>query len=292
MASLRTAVVVNPTKCDAEQLRKDVHALLTDAGWPPPAWYETTADSPGADQATQAVRAGARIVFACGGDGTVRSCVDALAGSQAALAVLPAGTGNLLAGNLGLPTDVPAAVDVALHGNRRRIDVGRVDGLRFAVAAGMGFDADLLHDAPAALKRSVGWLAYVVSALRHLGGPSLTVDIALDDGPPRRHRVRTVLVANVSELRGGLSVAPEASDHDGRFDVVVVAPRRPVDWLGVVYKTLRRQPHDQVLRRTAAAVDVHVVKTVANRQLDGDPIEPSDRLTVRMEPEALEVCVP
>lgn len=292
MATPATAVVVNPAKVDADKVQAQVTALLDAAGWPPPAWHLTTADSPGVEQAEQAVRAGARIVFACGGDGTVRACVEALAGRDAALAILPAGTGNLLASNLGIPSDLSAAVDTALHGNRRRIDVGRVDGRSFAVAAGIGFDADLLGGAPAALKRRVGWLAYAISAVKHLGDPRLTVRIALDGGRPVRMRVRTVVVANVGELRGGLSVAPSADDQDGRFDVVVVAPRRPVDWVGVVYQTLRRRPHDQVGRSRAAKVDVTVVKGRANRQLDGDSIDPGDRLDVRMTPGALEVCVP
>src|SRR5690606_9623044 len=117
----------------------------TAAGWSEPAWLPTTEDDPGTGQAERAVRDGAAVVFACGGDGTVRACLSALAGTDTALAVLPAGTGNLLAKNLGLPLDTASAVGVATAGDRRRIDVGKVDGEVFAVAAGLGFDADLLN---------------------------------------------------------------------------------------------------------------------------------------------------
>src|SRR5690348_12105954 len=100
---LRTAVVVNPTKVtDLDELRSTITRALGAAGWPDPIWLETAADDPGAGQCVQAVRDGAQLVFACGGDGTVMACVTALAGTDVALAVLPAGTGNLLAANLGL----------------------------------------------------------------------------------------------------------------------------------------------------------------------------------------------
>ena len=140
---LRTAVVYNPVRvADIDERREVVERALAEAGWPAPVWWETTAEDPGAGQARQAVEAGAEVVFACGGDGTVRSCIDGLAGGPAARAVLPAGTGNLLATNLGLPQDAEAGVQVVLDAGRRRIDVGEVDGTAFAVMAGMGFDAD------------------------------------------------------------------------------------------------------------------------------------------------------
>src|SRR5687767_9661226 len=124
---LRSAVVVNPVKVpDLDELRRAITDALTAEGWPEPMWLETTVDDPGAGQTTRAVRDGAELVFACGGDGTVMACVTALAGSDVALAVLPAGTGNLLAANLGLAGDLATGLEVVLQGGRRRIDVGAV----------------------------------------------------------------------------------------------------------------------------------------------------------------------
>lgn len=133
----RTAVVVNPVKVpDLDELRRTITDALTAEGWPEPMWLETTVDDPGAGQATRAVRDGAELVLACGGDGTVMACVTALAGSDVALAVLPAGTGNLLAANLGLAGDLATGLEVVLQGGRRRIDVGAVGRQSFAVMAG------------------------------------------------------------------------------------------------------------------------------------------------------------
>ena len=110
----RSAVVFNPVRVeDLPARREAVEKALADAGWPAPEWIETTAEDPGAGQARKAVEDGAGVVFVCGGDGTVRSVIEGVAGTEAALAVLPAGTGNLLATNLGIPDDPTAGVQLA-----------------------------------------------------------------------------------------------------------------------------------------------------------------------------------
>src|SRR4051794_32539535 len=140
--SMRSAVIVNPNRVTGvDELRKAVDDQVTEAGWPAPLWYETTEEDPGTGQARQAVDEGAEVVFVSGGDGTVRAAIEGLAGTDAALAVLPGGTGNLLAANLDIPTETVEGVDIALGGRRRAVDVGEVDGQVFAVMAGMGLDA-------------------------------------------------------------------------------------------------------------------------------------------------------
>ena len=145
---------------------------------------------------------GAEVVFVCGGDGTVRAVVAGLVGTDAALAVLPAGTGNLLAVNLGLPMDHAEGIEVAVRGGRRRIDVGQVDDEVFAVMAGMGFDAVLMDEASTTLKARIGPLAYVLSALKHLLDRPMRVLIEVDDAPALHRRARTVLVGNVGASAG------------------------------------------------------------------------------------------
>lgn len=293
MAGQPTAVIYNPTKfTDVDALRAEVESQLRDAGWAAPTWFETSADDPGDRHARQAVTDGAEVVLACGGDGTVRACAAAVAGSQAALAVMPAGTGNLLARHLHLPSGTAAAIHVVTTGSRKRIDVGRVGEDCFTVAAGIGFDADLLADAPTYLKRTLGWPAYLVSAIRHSRGRRFRVEIRLDGAPPRRHLARSVVVTNVSELRGGLVIAPDARDDDGIFDVVVIAPRGIHDWMTAVYRAVRRSRHDRLVTYTATDIDLRVRHRRVARQYDGDPLPAGDHLRIRVEPAALEVCVP
>jgi diacylglycerol kinase (ATP) len=196
------AVVVNPTKVDdIRALRDAVTAGMREAGWDTPLWLETTAEDPGYAMAEQALGEGVAMVLACGGDGTVRAVLTVLAGTGTPLGVLPAGTGNLLARNLGLPVDdLGKALDVALTGVVRPIDVGRIEPAtaggrveRFAVMAGVGFDAQMMRDAPKELKSTVGWPAYLVSAVENLRGSSIPLQVRLDDGQPIRTSARTVV---------------------------------------------------------------------------------------------------
>jgi diacylglycerol kinase family enzyme len=255
-------------------------------------WLETTPEDPGCGQARQAVEGGAQVVFACGGDGTVMACLSELVGTDVALAVLPAGTGNLLAANLGLPDDPAAGVALAVGGGRRRIDVGVVGERMFAVMAGMGFDAHMVADAPEPLKASIGWPAYVVSAVRHLWDRPMRVRVRLDSDMRLNRRARSVLVANVGRLQAGVRLLADAEPDDGQFDVALLMPRNIGHWLSLAWAVLRR--HERIpTMQTYRARHVEIVSDRPHpRQLDGDVIEPDHRLTVDIRPRALLLCVP
>ncbi|GAA2727609.1 diacylglycerol/lipid kinase family protein [Cellulomonas aerilata] len=290
---VRSAVVYNPVRVeDLEGRRVAVEAALAEAGWPAPEWIETSAEDPGAGQSRQAVEDGARVIFACGGDGTVRSCIEGVAGTEAALAVLPAGTGNLLATNLGIPDDPKAGVQLATQWGRRRLDVGEVDGHVFAVMAGMGFDAALLDDASTTLKAKFGPVAYVLSALKHLRDRRMRVAVYIDDRPPVRRRARTVVVGNVGRLQGGVKLLADAEPDNGQMDVAILAPHRLGHWVQMIWGIVRQNrdiAHMDVLRGTRIRV---VCDREQRRQLDGDVIEPGRSLVVTVRPGALELCVP
>lgn len=290
---LRSAVVVNPSKIDDTSAhRRVVNRALVDAGWPEPAWFETSRSDPGFGQARHAIEDGADVVFACGGDGTVMACVGALVGTDTALAVLPAGTGNLLAANLDLPDDPAAGVAIATQMGRRRIDVGEAEGRCFVVMAGMGFDAALVGDASERLKARIGVGAYVWSALHRLRDRSMHVAVRLDGRAPLRRRARTVLVANVGRLQGGVRLLASAQPDDGELDVAIISPRSLRHWLQLAWAVMRgreRIPRMHVLR--ASRVEITSTRLQA-RQLDGDAIDPSRRLEVTVRPAALELCVP
>jgi YegS/Rv2252/BmrU family lipid kinase len=289
----RSAVVINPTKVvDVAERRRRIRAALAAAGWEPPLWFETTRADTGAKQTRQAVDAGVEVVFACGGDGTVMACIGALVGTEVALAVLPAGTGNLLAANLGLPDDPEAGVEVAVRRGRRKIDVGVVGDRTFAVMAGMGFDAAMVGGAPERLKRHLGWPAYAVSAMKHLRSRPMQIEVRLDDRKPLHRRARSVLVANVGRLQGGIRLLTDAEPDDGLLDVALLTPRKLRHWAVLAAAVLLRRdrtPRMEVFR--ARRVEV-ISDRPQPRQLDGDVIEPADTLSVRVIHEALWLCVP
>ncbi|TWJ23188.1 diacylglycerol kinase family enzyme [Micromonospora endolithica] len=290
---LRSAVVVNPVKvADLDELRRTVDDALAAAGWPEPMWFETTVEDPGRGQAEKAVRAGVDVVFACGGDGTVMSCVSALVGTEVALAILPQGTGNLLAANLGLSNDLAAGLEVAVERGRRLLDVGQVEEHHFAVMAGMGFDAQMLDSTSETTKKRIGWPAYVVGAARHLRDRPMRVSIRIDDQQPMRRRARSVLVANVGRLQGGVTLLTEAEPDDGFLDVAVLTPRTLRHWLALGWAVARRQgriPRMEVHRARRVEITSNRPQP---RELDGDLIEPGRVLKAEIRRRALWLCVP
>jgi diacylglycerol kinase family enzyme len=289
------AVVANPTSVDAAGRRQLITRLLRERGWDEPLWYETTPEDPGSGQASAAVAAGAEVVLSCGGDGTVRAVAHALAGSGVPLGLLPAGTGNLLARNLGLPLVTEPALEVALGGDVRKIDLAVLDdGQHFAVMAGMGFDAAMLAATPKALKARIGWPAYLVGIARSLRERHITVRLALDEGPELRRRVRGLLVGNVGRLQGGVPLLPDAEPDDGVLDVVALAPRSIRDWLVVLFFVLTRhhRPDPRLERFRARRVRIRTEREHAC-QLDGDVLPRLRRdLDISLVPGALAVRVP
>ncbi|HET7385515.1 MAG TPA: phosphatase PAP2 family protein [Nocardioidaceae bacterium] len=274
------AVVLNPSKVgDIAGFRAMVEGAAAGSGWGVPDWYTTTIEDPGRSMAEQAAISGAELVLVCGGDGTVRTVCAELAGTGISVGIVPAGTGNLLARNIGVPLFLQAAVDVALNGEDRAIDLvalsgdGIAEDEHFMVMAGMGFDAAIMEGANEQFKARVGWLAYVFSALRNLMFPAMRVEISLDDGEWTRHRARTVVVGNVGYLQAGMPLLPDAAIDDGILDVVILHPRRFLSWVPLVFRVLSKgkRTDDTVNRMTGRKVSVRASHDVP-RQLDGDPI--------------------
>ncbi|WP_232848026.1 diacylglycerol/lipid kinase family protein [Occultella kanbiaonis] len=288
-----SAVIVNPHRLDdVEGLRRTISAVLADADWPTPIWLETTEEDPGTGQAREAVARGAEVVFVSGGDGTVRACVEGLAGSDAALAILPGGTGNLLAGNFGIPTDPAEGVRLAVAGGRRRIDVGEVDGQVFAVMAGMGFDAKMLDSASTELKARIGTPAYVLSAGKHLLDHPMRVQVTVDDAEPLVRKARSVIVGNVGQIQAGVALFPDAEPDDGYLDVAILAPEHLGHWVSTVAGVLTRQkrvPNLEILR--GRRIRVRSTQD-QERELDGDVVEPGRELVATVRPASLWLCVP
>lgn len=302
------ALVVNPSKMDVDALLAVVAGLCRERGLAEPLVLTTTEQDPGTGMAREALRRNASVVLAAGGDGTVRAVVQGLAGSDVPLGVVPGGTGNLLARNLDLPEDAETAVRAALDGPRRRVDVGvltplgaapaagggtDIEPTTFAVMAGIGLDAAMMAFTPEGLKAKVGWPAYLVGVVRALRRPAMTVELGLDGAPPRRQRVRMVLVGNVGRLQAGVDLMPDARPDDGRLDLCVLAPRGVGGWLKALTSTMSGSP----ARRFGEPVQVLPVRRLTVRshrprpcQLDGDPIGDRAAFAIEIRPGALLLC--
>ncbi|MEO8556924.1 MAG: diacylglycerol kinase family protein [Actinomycetota bacterium] len=299
------AIIVNPTKFhDLAAVRAQVTKGCLAAGWDQPLWLETTAHDPGTGQTRQAVVDGAMLVCPLGGDGTVRAVAEALIGTETPMGLLPGGTANLLARNLNLPVDsLDAALKVALTGQNKRIDVGRLtvdpsgehespEEHVFLIMAGVGFDAAIMADAPERLKKTVGPMAYTISGAKNLRGPQFKVRMKLDGEPEFTRRARTVVIGNCGKITGGLVLMPEAQVDDGWLDAVILSPAGVVGWVAVAGRVLskRRKGHQRV--------DHHRLKSVTIRtdrpervQIDGDIIGQARALSATIDPLALIVRV-
>ncbi|MFZ7086808.1 diacylglycerol/lipid kinase family protein [Curtobacterium sp. RRHDQ10] len=238
------AIVYNPTKVHLPTLRQTVARHEQDTGWNESLWFATTAEDPGAGMARQALDAGADVVAAAGGDGTTRVVAEVVHGSDAALALLPSGTGNLLARNMRLPIDdLDASVRAVFGGEDRAIDFGvlgveREDGDRehfgFLVMAGLGLDARMLAKTRPRLKARVGWLAYVdavARSLRDLDGVDFRY--RLDDDGAKTLHAHALIVGNCGTLQANILLIPDAVIDDGVFDIVAMRPRSVWGWMRI-----------------------------------------------------------
>lgn len=295
----RLGAVINPAKVeDVAAFKAMVERMAVESGWASVSWWETTVEDTGYEMAHDAAVGGSALVLAIGGDGTVRAVCEELAGTGIPVGLIPAGTGNLLARNLDIPLYLRAAVDVALNGTDRAIDMVEVTGddmepAVFLVMAGMGFDAAIMEGVNEDFKQRVGWLAYVWSALKALLFPAIRVEVSVDGGEFTSHRARTVVIGNVGYLQAGMPLIPDAEIDDGNLDVVLLYPRRFLSWLPVAARVLTKNPRtdDSIVRMSGREVVVRC-NTSAPRQLDGDLINSGRELRAACVPGRLLVRVP
>jgi diacylglycerol kinase (ATP) len=296
-ASRRAAVVINPAKSVGPALKGAIFRLCETQGWAEPLWLETTVEDPGVGQAREALEAGVDVVIAAGGDGTVRCVAEVLAGTGTPMGLVPLGTGNLLARNLGIDiTDPVAASYDVLNGSDRSVDVvkatldGSDDEQVFLVMAGLGYDAAIMADTVDVLKDRMGWLAYVEAGIRKLPGKPVKARISVDGGEPVRRRIRSVMVGNCGRIMGGIEIFPQAKLDDGALDLLILSPRGRLGWLGVIAGIFGRNKNE------TESVDYFQGKTAEitlereqEFQLDGDHLGTGKHLAVTVEPDALKV---
>jgi YegS/Rv2252/BmrU family lipid kinase len=275
-----------------DEFRAAVNKGMAEHGWAAPDWLETRTDDTGERLANQAARSGADLVIASGGDGTVTACAAGVAGSGVPLGVLPAGTGNLFARNLGVPFDTVGALSVALTGDERRVDVGVANGRPFIVMAGIGFDAEMLAGTSETLKGRAGAVAYLLSGLSHLWDRPTRVLLRADGGPPVRRWASGVIVGNVGTLQGNVRLLPDARPDDGVLDAAVLTAWGLIGWLGLLADVLLLRHRTARLTRLACRELLVVTWRARTWEVDGEVIGPARRLRVGVRPGALLVRVP
>ena len=295
----RCAVIVNPARVtDWTTFRRHVEYEVKTRGWQRPLWLETTEEDPGRAMAQRAIEEGVDLVLGAGGDGTIRVVCSALAGTGIPFGLIPAGTGNLLAKNLGIPLDEAAALNVAFDGLDKPIDLVKVTfddqaSDHFAVMAGIGLDAVIMQGTNPDLKKAVGSAAYFLSAAQNAKHPALNTTIEVDDGAPMKRRAHLIVIGNVGYLQANIQLIPDAKADDGLLDVVIASPRGIRDWVRLTTRVLIRQRRldDQLDRLTGQRVKITVDRP-DQYQMDGDTVGECTSLLAEVQPGALLLRIP
>lgn len=271
----------------------ELRRLLAERGLDHPIWYEVRKSREASDAAKRAVKDGADVVLLWGGDGTVQRCLDVLAGSDLSVGIIPAGTANLLAGNLGIPTDLSAAVEIALEGRRRALDLGVINDERFAVMAGAGFDAIMMKAARGGLKDRFGRLAYVWTGTRATRTEPVRMSVLVDGADWFNGQATCLLLGNMGTVTAGLTAFPDARPDDGLLEVGVVTACGPVQWARVLGRLLRGDPQRSRFVRTTRGrqVAARFDRPVAY-EVDGGARRSLRRLEAGIDPGAITVAAP
>jgi diacylglycerol kinase (ATP) len=259
-------------------------------------WREVTKSNQVPQAVRSAVAADPDLLLLWGGDGTIQRALDTLARKtmpNVPIAVLPAGTSNLFASNFDIPHDLSGALDVALGGVTRRIDVGNFNGERFGVMAGVGFDALMIEDASRRMKDRLGRAAYVYTGLKNLKQASVDAEVCVDDQLWFTGSTPCVLIGNVGDLFGGITLLHEADPSDGRLDIGVLHAERLSDWARLAGRAVRGEADQSRFLSTTSGrrVDVRLSRRMPY-ELDGGARGTTRKLKVRIKELAVTVCVP
>jgi diacylglycerol kinase (ATP) len=256
-------------------------------------WYEVPKSRKAPAKVRKAISKGADLLFVWGGDGMVQQCADALVGSDATIAIIPAGTANLLAHNLGIPQDLAEAVRIGFHGQRRQLDLGWFNGEHFAVLAGVGFDANMIRDADRGLKTQLGRLGYLWTGVRNAGMSPIPIKIKVDGTIWFKGDATCVLIGNVGTVLGGVQIFDDARPDDGRLEVGVSTADGPIQWARLLARASIGSAVQSPLIRTTRGqrFSIKLARPMAY-EVDGGARPKTKRIKARVVPSAITVCVP
>lgn len=287
-------IIANPTSGSFPYHQHQLEvalAYLRRHGWQADLWYTRGPDD-ARRLAHQAVVERADMVIAAGGDGTIHEIIQELAGSETALGVLPNGTVNVWARELGIPLDSAGASDVLLHGKMRRIDLGRINEHYFLLMAGIGFDGEVTRSVEKKSVKRLGVIGYLlVGALLGLGYPNFQVTLNMD-GQEIKKRVFQIVIGNTQLWGGALQFTWQAKCDDGLLDVCLVRKSNLLGLSVVVLDFLLRHERRRqwVSYHTCQSIEINTRKPIPI-QVDGE-IAGYTPATFSIAPGALKVIVP
>lgn len=295
---MRVAVIINPIsgtggRPDIGRQRAERAAALLDAAGVDGDVFVTEHAGHAHDLTVAALAQGVDLVMAWGGDGTVNEVASALAFGDTPLAILPSGSGNGLARELGIPLDAGDAFPAALSGHDRRIDAGELNGHLFFNVAGIGLDAQVAQRFAALGSQRRGFLRYVQLTLQEVFAYMPAEYTITTDAGTRRERVLMIAIANGRQYGNGAIIAPDARLDDGRLDVIVIAHRPAVVALTQIPRIFAGKVTSVpgVFAQTSVQVQIEASEPIVFH-VDGEPHVGGTSIRGRIYWHALTVRVP
>jgi len=290
---MTTVAVIAHSKKSFGKGLGELRRVLHDAGFPEPLWFEVAKSRQVPKCAKQAMAEGADVLFIWGGDGTVQRCIDAVAGTDAVIAILPAGTANLLAMNLGVPQNISRAVEIGLKGERRPLDTATVNGEHFSVMAGAGLDALMIKDADAGLKDRFGRAAYLWTGARNLESSPVKAKVEVEGRRFHKGKITCVLVGNVKDVFGGIEVFDGSRPDDGLLEIGIVTAKSQGQWIHTLGTVVlgRTENSPFVVTTRGSRIKVTFDKPTSY-ELDGGVRKKTKELKIEVRPKSITVCVP
>jgi YegS/Rv2252/BmrU family lipid kinase len=285
-------VIRNPASGRTLDERKLEGALSVarDAGWDVSVKVTDRADH-ATEIARDAVARGVDVIIVHGGDGTINEAINGIAGTATALATLRGGTANVWAGEIHMERDAIKAMRQIVHGERRRIDLGRADGRCFLLMAGIGFDAEVVPGVNRRLKRLIGPFAYVITgAAAAFRTKDRTARVQID-GTASEMQAHWMLVSNTRSYGGITDIMFRAEADDGLFDVGIMHRGGPwrtlIDGVRVLLKRHEGSANIDYIKAREVAIETAGLAV----QLDGDRWG-STPMRFEVWPQSLTVIVP
>lgn len=271
----------------------ELRRVLSDAGFADIPWYEVPKSKKAPGRVREALELGAEVVFVWGGDGMMQRCLDVLAGTDAVLAILPAGTGNLLARNLSIPETIEEAVRTGLEGDCRRLDTATVNGEHFAVMAGTGLDALMIDQADSGLKGRLGRVAYLWTGARNLGASPVQATVEVDGQHFYRGPITCMLAVNMSKVLGGVDLFDGSEPDDGLLEVGLVTAQGRMQWVRTIGRVVTGRPERSPFVVTTRGTKIRaVLDEPTPYELDGGARKATTKLKMKVDPGSVRVRVP
>jgi diacylglycerol kinase (ATP) len=294
---MKAFVVLNPVagRTKAATVRQALERHFIGPEWQI-AIHETKADEPIGDIVRRQVEIGVDTVIAAGGDGTLSAVVDGVANSGVPLGILPTGTTNAVAQELGIPSNVDQACQLLTGKHKvRAIDALQVEDRLFVLSVGIGLDARAMEHTNRQQKRRFGKLAYIWVILKLILGIQPESFTLIADGQLRRVKAADILMTSTSTLTRPFRWGPHIAPDDGRIDIIIMRARNPIDILGVVYDILvpGRPRRNRNLRYWSAHNSIQVFpERPLPAQGDGELLGMYKSVEVQVWPGAVRVIVP